>query len=882
MRLGFVTSRGGRGGGASELELADVEQACEALLNSWECDAVLGVAPSSPAKEREREVLVLTRAPGTRLEGRGCAPRWLSVTAREVALHAENLLEASYQSADPQKVADGVRRALDSGASDPPDGSAQKEAGNSGLLDVLVAAVAVSVLWGEQEQESEKLSRRLDRLERSLTGLGGGEAPLAACLRLARAALRSVTNGVDGVVALASRLVDHHLLALRQDCLGRALPALERFSKHRAASYTSPPAAALAAGLVVELMDGDVDWTSPSDVGGLSVADLACGTGTLLKAFVEAAVDRHWRESVAAGRRPRCALARKFLVEDGAWGVDVDQAAVNLAAATLGLPPRPAELGKPPVVPTRCRVSVVPVGTSPGGASLGGLEVLRRPVVASPVDCVVMNPPFSRAVRGNLMFGDRGDRATRRMVAAELGRLVRTNRLEASLTAGLASAFAAAGHRLVRPGGALALVLPAASLSGASWAPTRRLFQRYRRAIVLASHDPGRPAFSDRSQLAEVLVVLLGKRGEERGAAGGVVEVMFCNLRRRPETLPEAWVVLQALVPRASSWPRGGDPRAASQSTPQSTMVEAGDGLVGSLVNARLEGDAGAGEFRWQLPASFLQAELVDAALRLSRGKFPSRGTSDVPVEFPTSPLGELLVLGPDGRDVYDAFEPTNDPEGPGWDSPYEALWGMDSEAARTPLLVPNARLVPLKAPRKGRRLRRPEDLWAMAGRLVLPKELRTNTCALSVAMLERPALSNVWWPARWAGGRPSGEEAGLEALACWLLSTPGAVVLLAHRQATSGAWAKFTKANYYHLPVLDVRSLAAPQMEVLGAAWSEARGRRFQPFPLASTDPARRQLDEALCEALGFDLDVVESLRALLVDEPCVNGVRSVRKRRP
>ena len=117
-----------------------------------------------------------------------------------------------------------------------------------------------------------------------------------------------------------------------------------------------------------------------------------------------------------------------------------------------------------------------------------------------------MNPPFTRSVIGNLLFGSL-PAADRRKLQDELSRRLKS-RL-ASATAGLGAAFVAAASPKLRPGeGRLALVLPATVCTGPSWKQTRSLIEHdFALDMVIASHDPQRWNFSDSTNLSEALLI---------------------------------------------------------------------------------------------------------------------------------------------------------------------------------------------------------------------------------------------------------------------------------------------------------------------------------------------------------------------------------------
>ncbi len=113
--------------------------------------------------------------------------------------------------------------------------------------------------------------------------------------------------------------------------------------------------------------------------------------------------------------------------------------------------------------------------------------------------------------------------------------------------AGLASNFVDLAHVKPRPGGILALVLPAACVSGGSWASFRCLLEsEYEDLTVLtiAAHGQTDRAFSADTGMAEALVVAT-KRREGRNEEDG--ETLFVNLYHRPGSIAEAFEMARAV-----------------------------------------------------------------------------------------------------------------------------------------------------------------------------------------------------------------------------------------------------------------------------------------------------------------------------------------------
>ena len=107
------------------------------------------------------------------------------------------------------------------------------------------------------------------------------------------------------------------------------------------------------------------------------------------------------------------------------------------------------------------------------------------------------------------------------------------------------------------------------------------------------------------------------------------------------------------------------------------------------------------------------------------------------------------------------------------------------------------------------------------------------------------------------------------KALALWLNSTLGFLVLLANREETEGAWIDFKKPVLAALPTLDLDSLSPDQLNQLSDAYDELAHEELQPFPHMHTDKVRAGIDKAIAKTLHLlDFSI---LRTLLAQEPVV-----------
>ena len=656
------------------------------------------------------------------------------------------------------------------------------------------------------------------------------------------------------------------------DLSGRLFHTLLTDAKFTGAYYTSVPAATLLSRLVFHNWPPQVDWSDHEFPASLNVADLACGTGTLLMA-VATEVERRHQE--AGGQN--AAQLHKAMVEQALHGYDVQFSAIHFAATSLAML-------NPDIQFDRMNLYVMPLGVEGGKISLGSLDFLGESQVAVqfamsgegtaiatggaervsggggrgaeegetatlPVlDLAIMNPPFTRSVGGNLLFGSLPP-AVRRKLQDELSRRLKPTKgreRRASATAGLGAAFVAAASPKLRPGeGRLALVLPVTLCTGPSWQQTRRLIESdFALHMVITSHDPLRWNFSDSTDLSEALLIA-ARRSEEKNAAEH--RTTFVSLWQNPNGVLDAHRMAQAITTAIPAKLEGTG----------TALLEVDGRHVGevlSITESKLLGRKWSG-------VQFARADLTRSALRLI-----GDGEVWVPGEvatakIPLCQISDLGQIGPDVRDVRDGFEPTDAV------TAYPMVEGHETEQRKFMVTEPDKFLAPLVKPRPGRRLKPLEQLWNKAGRLLVAERLRLNTARIVAMCSDTPVLSNVWWPIKTSNlvlDKP---------FAAWMNSTMGVLTLLAIRNTTQGSWIKLRKADLEAMPVLDLRAVSPDQLQALSELFDTLAEAEFERLPAMAHCPARQSLDDGLSEILG--LPNLGTLRDLIASEPVVSNRR-------
>jgi hypothetical protein len=725
----------------------------------------------------------------------------------------------------------------------------------------------------ERDNVAERLSAAWQRI---LT-----EIDYIPIFQLARDLVLQLTGtpGIDLALrdlAQAAQRITARQAALRHDLMGRIFHQFLTDRKYFGAFYTTVPAATLLLKLALDPSQMRVNWKDIDAIKRLRIADLASGTGTLLKAALHTVVDNHVRAAAENGEAPKLDDVHRVLVEDVLWGLDVVPFAIHLAATALalhdpevrfatmnlvtlplGAPTHATRRRRPAAARARIRLGSIDLFLSRriaiqadlfGAAAAGPTR--RTPVVTTQeevevptLDLCVMNPPFTRSVGGNLLFGNRPE-AERAEMQRDLRSMMARLNVPANVTAGLGSVFGALGHRLLNPGGQLALVLPRAILSGIAWAPTRELLARdYHVRSIVVSHEPGAWNFSENTDLSECLLVA---RRLAEGEVAGPTKVI--NLWRRPRNSIEALAVAHQLasVPGASLTGTGIDEVVlGGEKIAEVVLVEPGRITAG----------------RFNEGSAFAQTDLCRIARALQDGRLYLPGRGQV-AAIPMVTLDNVAEIGPDRRDVHDGFQLS-----PGVTA-YPTLWGHETGAMRCLAEEPNAYLAPLPRARPGRPLRPVTLLWPRAGRLMMAERLRLNTARVVCVQLGRRALSNMWWPLTFTHGTADERRESEQILALWLNSTLGLIMLMAARVDTEGPWIQLKKPILSALQVLDAARLTERQRAQLVRLYNYVKDGELGRIPEIADDAVRAQIDAGLMHALGIDANLRE-VRDLVASEP-------------
>ena len=686
--------------------------------------------------------------------------------------------------------------------------------------------------------------------------------------------------------------------------IGRLFGELIGDRKFLATFYTRPASAALLAELAVTRLK--VDWSDPKAVAGIRVGDMACGTGALLTAVYRRIVERHRSEGGDDEdiHRP--------LIEDAMIGCDIMSAAVHLTAVRLS-----GE--RPDIDYARTKTWVMPYGEvadekgvkafrigafdlqhSDVQAALWGDGTLAvtaqgeqantaADIPAGSLDIAIMNPPFTRSTNHEARHADVPNPAFAGLGNDPQAQKAMSNALAVSTrrvggmkaghgNAGIASNFIDLAHAKLKPGGVLALIVPASLVSGTAWRLARALLAAsYRDIAVISIAEHGNEtsqgrAFSADTGMAEVIVVATKCERPVRGAS---LDATYVVLDDRP----------------ASSLSGVEIARIIESKNKGAVRLKAGDQIIGWRVDSPFGPDIEGH------PSGVSNLEVAAAATELTGGRLvlPRYRILALPI----SVLDKLGSRGPVHRDIS-GKNPDGTPRGP-FDvlefadrtlyaqASWPILWSHSHSAEQAMLVEPCS----YGADRNGMRDQALE-VWegytnstgisiAGATRLHVNSDFRVNSQPMAACLTPDLAIGGRAWPSLHPTPEDVNETENWEKAICvWLNSTLGLLGrwYVSNRQQPGRA--NLTVTTMGNIPTLDLRAVSAEQARELAAVYNDFERRAMLPANEAYRDDARQELDKrVLCGVLGLPdsvLNPLETLRLQWCSEPSVHGDKKTR----
>lgn len=631
------------------------------------------------------------------------------------------------------------------------------------------------------------------------------------------------------ILAVEAQRIASSRALLRHDLMGRIyhLLLMRDIAKYHATYYTSVPAAYLLARFSLEAPNPEwqIDWANLISIGKFRLADLACGSGTLLSAAYSAILDNHVTAAANQDLNANPKELHRILLEDVLKGFDVLSFAAHLTAVTLALHnpasffnstgiysvPLSASNGKPrlgsiDLLEDTKLISTISLTGDVASPEKQGLEATEKAAVeVKDLDFIIMNPPFTRSVGGNLLFGALPPEQRKELQKA-LAELLKKRNYSGIGQAGLAAVFVAVANNCLKDGGRLAIVLPRSLLSGISWKKIRTLLSdNYHVELIVSSHQaPKDWNFSENTDLGEILLVARKKTEDEDETPE---KTIFANLWHKPENEMESVVMAGKLVELNKtllSHTTNYDVLENANAAPYQLLM--GNHMLGEAYSVNPDVMEETVDTWGQLTA------FAQTCLNRTSRLFVSTGQLHIPGNgsccgFPIVNLEDISdKIGSDKPHRMKEFRKVQ------YKTLYPSLWGHDSTLLKRISTTPTDFME--VNPGKGQRA---STLWARRGCMMVAERLRLNTMRIIATELSEPALASEWWPITLKSLKMRGNY-NIDARShetiqvLWLNSTFGLLSWLTFREDTEGPWVAVKSETLRLIPMLNLRKLKPEQ----------------------------------------------------------------------
>ena len=725
-------------------------------------------------------------------------------------------------------------------------------------------------------------------------------------LRIIPPTIATTTGLLEGMVATAHSIQD----AIKQhDVAGTIFQKLIADRQTLATYYTRPESTTLAAYLSVP---DDLDWGDPNTLKNYRIADYACGTGGLVLAAYQRVRELHR----AHGGDPD--ELHSHMMENALTVCDIMPAAVHLTSsllssvapriqyrgtrailylygATFALKngekilemntrgnPKKYTNGDPVYVMDEVHVgslglldintttqqAAFPLSAEMAVGSSGTRAPVEIDMPPASQDLVIMNPPFTtptnhagdHAKPGNPAFAAFGtSKDEQNAMSAKVKSLGRDTIRDGN--AGLGTDFAAIANNMVRPGGKIALVLPASSMfggidagSGASWQKFRRLLANDYNDIVVVSIAQGAArdsAFSADTNLAEVIVVARKLNDGERPER----KAHFVNLVERPNSKLAAQEIAKSIK---RVMPQLGQPG-------NYCGISVGDEKVGAVRLEMVDP-----EDKWST-VRIANLDLLATVEGLAQGslRLPRR-LKEIPL--PIAPLGEIGDRGPLHRDIAGGSqEPSRGPftkhDGCNSGTEFPFLWNRKKTVQQSMIVEPDSH-GRVKPGRRSEAL----QLWERVSHLHLSNECGFSSDSTCAVYTDQESLGARAWPNVKLGSQD--EE---KTMCVWFNSTLGLISYWLRSNRSQDGRGGTTVTAIPFIPALDVKKLTDAQLQAGAAIFDDLCHKPLLPPSQAFCDPTRQELDRRLLtevlELNGASVDQLAILRNQWCVEPTVTG---------
>ena len=650
-------------------------------------------------------------------------------------------------------------------------------------------------------------------------------------------------------------------------------PKISEDRKTAAAFYTTPPTAEFLACLLIRSEDR-TDWHDPNLFKQVTVADLACGTGTLVRAAYRRISALHEK---FAGENSDLKTLHRVFMECGLTAADISPIASHLTNSSMAMLGHTEPYGDTNIG----WVSVGEPQPKRAGLSTGSLEFLEQEslddlfanlgskrggtgsihhsiiVRRDSFDYVIMNPPYSRTRGGQSAF-DVADlsKEERNKCQSRWQQLIR--REPATKTAGMAASFLCLARRITRPGGRIGFVLPLSAAFSDSWAKTREMIVTLFEDIVVIARagQNDRESFSADTHISEMLLVAT-KRNTL--SSKPLPKELYCvNLASAPVLQGQAYELARIVQ------------KSLDQLRQDGTPFLLGDEEAGHITKFQpLAGEpwSSVGVLNVDLERTVRALTTTSRLIDVQLNKFHK-----LAVEMTT--IGKLFQVGPthdlighlSGRDPRGALEIYPVVRSSEVDGSNRLLWKSDATTQNSLLI---------NATHKG--VVHNEQIYDRMKNRVSTLHYQRGMRWTSQSLLCATTRFEVQGGRAWTSLVSKRNDLRL-AFALWGNSILGLISHWSIGQRTQGGRSTTQINAIKSIPCPNLAKLSAPSIQRATEDFHKLSKHTLLPACLACLDPVRIQIDDAVMRMLGIPEDyrfVLERLRKWWCSEPSVHGYK-------
>ena len=620
-------------------------------------------------------------------------------------------------------------------------------------------------------------------------------------------------------------------------------PRLASDRKESAAFYTQPATAELLASLTIRQADKlESEWALSDLLRRSIIADLACGTGTLLReGYLRVQSLHEW----AGGTAESVAELHRGAMEVGLRGTDISPIAAHLTSSSLANIGRGesysetqigwVKVGGPTALTGALEYLASQFAEDLFGVSLGRASGVQNEASSvemhhGSVDWILMNPPYSRTRGGQSAFDltnltkEDTKRCQKRWKA-----LVKDE--PANLLAGMAASFLVLAKHKVKAGtGRMGFVLPLTCAFADSWTETRRMVESEFTDILLIATASGaslrQASFSADTGMEEMLLVATRRENPQgRGRALLRCVTLYEACTRNGEAREVARAIEQA--------------KAKCTATNMTHPITVGNSEIGCITVMHANGEG----LPWNM-IGVIHGGLALAADELTRGTLDHVVGTPIPLGLEMGTIEQVFTVGPthdlighprdgDPRGAFEFHPVTSDTDAIGAD---RALWEASAKTQSSLQVLPTHK--GLAPPGVGSTEQR-EQMRLYASTLFYARNLRWTSQALLSASTPQPTLGGSTWTAL------IHEDARVrKAYALWWNSTLGMIVHWTQGQRTQNGRSRTQIGALRKIPCPRLDRLSDAILEMAAARFDALSNQSLRPAKDAVNDPVRHEID--------------------------------------